>query len=375
MPPGSTAEEAAAQLRSSGQDRLADMVTGMDVVPGRGIQFDELRNVLLLALALYVAAALMAMIQGRLLNRIVNRAVQTLRAEVETKLHRLPLSYFDRQPRGEILSRATNDIDNIQQSVQQTLSQLLTSIFTVIGVVVMMVLISPLLASISLVTIPVVVLVTRQIAKRSKRKFIAQWAHTGRLNGQVEEAFSGHSLVKVFGRQREVQASFDAENEQLYRRRLRRPVHLRADPAGDDVHREPQLRRHRRRRRPARRDRDDDARRRAGVHPVLPAVHPAAHAGGLDDERAAVGCRLGRAGVRAARRRRGATGCGAAGDARRRPWPRRVRRRVVPLRRRPPVDRTPVARRRAGTNDRHRRADRCRQDHAGQPDHALLRPR
>jgi ATP-binding cassette, subfamily B, multidrug efflux pump len=157
------------------------------------------------------------MIQGRLLNRIVNRAVQTLRAEVEAKLHRLPLSYFDRQPRGEILSRATNDIDNIQQSMQQTLSQLLTSVFTVIGVVVMMVSISPLLASISLVTIPVVVLLTRQIAKRSKRKFIAQWAHTGRLNGQIEEAFSGHSLVKVFGRQREVQASFDAENEQLYR--------------------------------------------------------------------------------------------------------------------------------------------------------------
>jgi ATP-binding cassette subfamily B protein len=216
MPAGSTTEQAAEQLRGSGDERLADMVSGMDVVPGQGIQFDELRDVLLLALALYVAAALMAMIQGRLLNRIVNRAVRTLRDEVEAKLHRLPLSYFDRQPRGEILSRATNDIDNIQQSMQQTLSQLLTSVFTVIGVVVMMVSISPLLASISLVTIPVVMLVTRQIATRSKRKFIAQWAHTGRLNGQIEEAFSGHSLVKVFGRQREVQASFDAENEQLY---------------------------------------------------------------------------------------------------------------------------------------------------------------
>ena len=102
---------------------------------------------LLLALVLYVAAALMAMVQGRLLNRIVNRAVQTLRGEVEAKLHRLPLSYFDRQPRGEILSRATNDIDNIQQSMQQTLSQLLISTFTVIGVVAMMISISPLLAS------------------------------------------------------------------------------------------------------------------------------------------------------------------------------------------------------------------------------------
>jgi ATP-binding cassette subfamily B multidrug efflux pump len=216
LPTGATAEEATAELRASGEDRLADMVSGMDVVPGVGIQFDDLRNVLLVTLTLYVIAALLAMLQGRLLNRIVNRAVRQLRADVESKLHRLPLSYFDRQPRGEILSRATNDIDNIQQSVQQTLSQLLTSMFTVIGVVVMMVSISPLLALIALVTIPLVMLVTRHIAKRSKRKFIAQWSHTGRLNGQIEEAFSGHSLVKVFGRQREVQANFDAENEELF---------------------------------------------------------------------------------------------------------------------------------------------------------------
>jgi ATP-binding cassette, subfamily B, multidrug efflux pump len=143
--------------------------------------------------------------------------VRQLRADVESKLHRLPLSYFDRQSRGEILSRATNDIDNIQQSTQQTLGQLLTSTFTVIGVVAMMVSISPLLATIALATIPVVVLVTRQIARRSKSRFIAQWSHTGRLNGQIEEAFSGHALVKVFGRQREVQARFDAENDELYR--------------------------------------------------------------------------------------------------------------------------------------------------------------
>jgi ATP-binding cassette, subfamily B, multidrug efflux pump len=216
LPTDATAEEATAELRASGEDRLADMVSGMDVVPGVGIQFDDLRNILLVTLTLYVIAALLAMLQGRLLNRIVNRAVRQLRADVESKLHRLPLSYFDRQPRGEILSRATNDIDNIQQSMQQTLGQLLTSTFTVIGVVVMMVSISPLLALVALVTIPLVVLVTRQIAKRSKRKFIAQWSHTGRLNGQIEEAFSGHSLVKVFGRQREVQANFDAENEELF---------------------------------------------------------------------------------------------------------------------------------------------------------------
>ncbi len=216
MPAGESAAEAEARLRASGDDRLADVVGGMDVVPGRGIQFDELRNILLLALVLYIVAAILAMAQGRLLNRIVNRAVRRLRGDVEDKLHRLPLSYFDRLPRGEILSRATNDIDNIQQSMQQTLSQLLISTLTVIGVVAMMISISPLLASLALLTIPLVLLVTRQIAKRSKRKFIAQWAHTGRLNGQIEEAFSGHSLVKVFGRQSEVEESFDVENEQLY---------------------------------------------------------------------------------------------------------------------------------------------------------------
>ena len=147
------------------------------------------------------------MVQGRLLNRIVNRAVRQLRGDVEAKLHRLPLSYFDRQPRGEILSRATNDIDNIQQSMQQTLSQLLISTLTVIGVVVDDDLD---LAAAGLARPrddPARDGRHPQIAKRSKRKFIAQWAHTGRLNGQIEETFSGHSLVKVFGRQREVQAA------------------------------------------------------------------------------------------------------------------------------------------------------------------------
>jgi ATP-binding cassette subfamily B protein len=217
LPAGSTAQDAVDQLRADGQGSLADVVAGADVVPGQGIQFDDLRNVLLLALTLYVVASALAMVQGQLLNRIVNRVVRQLRSDVESKLHRLPLSYFDTQPRGEILSRATNDIDNIQQSTQQTLSQLLISVLTVIGVIVMMVLISPLLALIALVSIPLVVLATRQIARHSKRKFVAQWSHTGTLNGQIEETFSGHSLVKVFGRQREVQASFDAENEKLYR--------------------------------------------------------------------------------------------------------------------------------------------------------------
>jgi len=196
---------------------MADMVEGMGVVPGVGIDFTALRNTLALTLGLYVVSALCAMAQGRILNRIVNRVVQGLRADVEAKLHRLPLSYFDRQQRGEILSRATNDLDNLQQTMQQTLSQVLTGLLMVVGVLAMMFAISPLLALIALVTIPLVVLATRQIARRSRGRFMDQWAHTGRLNGQIEEAFSGHALVKVFGRQREVEAHFDEENDRLYR--------------------------------------------------------------------------------------------------------------------------------------------------------------
>ena len=140
-----------------------------------------------------------------------------LRAEVEEKLNRLPLPYFDRQPRGELLSRVTNDIDNISTSLQQTLSQLLTSLLTVVGVLAVMFWISPLLALVALVAVPLSVLVTQRIAKRSQKQFIAQWTHTGELNGQIEEAYTGHELVKVFGRQREVEAAFHAKNDELFR--------------------------------------------------------------------------------------------------------------------------------------------------------------
>ncbi len=188
----------------------------MSVVPGQGIDTTDLGRVLLLALGLYVFAFLFSWCQGLLLNTAVQRTVRTLRAEVEDKLHRLPLSYFDKQPRGELLSRVTNDIDNVAQSLQQTLSQLLTSLLTVVGVVAMMLVISPLLALVALVTIPVSMIVTTQIMKRSQKLFAAQWKHTGALNAQVEEAFTGHSLVKVFGRQPQVDAAFDEENDRLY---------------------------------------------------------------------------------------------------------------------------------------------------------------
>ncbi|RLK23583.1 ATP-binding cassette subfamily B protein [Micromonospora sp. M71_S20] len=217
LPAGTTADQAVAAARAAGNDNFADMLARMDVVPGVGIDFAALARVLLLALGLYLAASLLMWWQGWLLNGVVQRTVLRLRAEVEEKLNRLPLPYFDRQPRGELLSRVTNDIDNISTSLQQTLSQLLTSLLTVVGVLAMMFWISPLLALVALVAVPVSVVVTGAIAKRSQRQFIAQWAHTGELNGQIEEAFTGHELVKVFGRQREVEAAFTAKNDELFR--------------------------------------------------------------------------------------------------------------------------------------------------------------
>jgi ATP-binding cassette subfamily B protein len=205
LPEGISREQAVDAARAAGHDNIADMLAGMaGLVPGRGIDFTTLGHVLLLALGVYVCASLLAWLQGYLLNDVVQATVYRLRSDVEDKLNRLPLRYFDRQPRGELLSRVTNDIDNISQSLQQTMSQLLTSLLTVLGVLTMMVVISPLLAVVALVIVPVSMLVTTQIAKRSQRLFVDQWTHTGALNAHIEEAFTGHELVKVFGRSRTV---------------------------------------------------------------------------------------------------------------------------------------------------------------------------
>ncbi|HEX6346276.1 ABC transporter ATP-binding protein [Umezawaea sp.] len=184
--------------------------------PGAGIDFGALGTVLVWVMVLYLASSLFSWAQGGLLNGVVQRVVHTLREEVEAKLHRLPLRYFDGQPRGELLSRATNDIDNVASTVQQTLSQLLTSLLTVIGVVAMMFSISPLLALIALAVVPVSVFVTGAIGKRSQKLFMQQWKHTGVLNAHIEESFTGHQVVKVFGRQKESEAEFQRRNDDLY---------------------------------------------------------------------------------------------------------------------------------------------------------------
>jgi ATP-binding cassette subfamily B protein len=183
---------------------------------GQGIDFGRLHRVLLFAGGLYVTSSLLQWTQAYLLAGVVQRTMLRLRADVEDKLNRLPLSYVDSQPRGDLLSRVTNDIDNVAQSLQQTLSMLLTSTLTLVGVLVMMFVISWLLALVALVTIPLSLLTVRFITARSKKRFLAQWSHTGTLNAHVEEVFTGHALVKAFGRQADVEATFDAENEKLY---------------------------------------------------------------------------------------------------------------------------------------------------------------
>ena len=216
LPAGMTKAEAIDAARAAGQGQAADLLSAVDVVPGQGIDFRALGTVLLVVLAIYVGSALLGYLQGYLLNDVVQNTIFRMRSEVEDKINRLPLRYFDRQPRGELLSRVTNDIDNVSQSLQQTMSQMLNSLLTVIFVVGMMFYISPTLALIALVTIPLTMIVAGTVMKRSQKHFVAQWRRTGTLNSEIEEAFTGHNLVKVFGRQREVQASFEEENDALY---------------------------------------------------------------------------------------------------------------------------------------------------------------
>lgn len=216
LPAGLTKDQAVASLRAQGQDRLADMMSSMNINPGHGVDFGAVGQVLTLVLVLYVLAALFNWLQAYLLATVINRAVQRLRSEVEDKIHRLPLSYFDTNARGDVLSRVTNDVDNVAQSLQQTMSQLVISVLSVIGILIMMFWISPLLAVIALLTVPAAVIVTAQIAKRSKPHFVDQWKYTGLVNAQVEEAFTGHEVVTAFGRIREVGEEFDKRNDKLY---------------------------------------------------------------------------------------------------------------------------------------------------------------
>jgi ATP-binding cassette subfamily B multidrug efflux pump len=216
MPAGQTHAEAVAALHASGKHSMADLIDRMNVQPGHGIDFGALSDVLTVVMLLYVGAFLFTWLQGYILNHAVQRSVRRLRSDVEDKLMRVPLAYFDGQPHGEILSRVTNDIDNVAMALQQSLSQILNALLTVVGILIALVVISPLLAVIALVTVPLSVVVTAKIGKRAQKGFVAQWKHVGALNGQIEEAFTGHALVKVFGRRKQIEDRFRAKNDELY---------------------------------------------------------------------------------------------------------------------------------------------------------------
>jgi ATP-binding cassette subfamily B protein len=212
---GATQQQAIDAARAQGQDQLADMLSNMHL-NAAGIDFGALGGLLGVLVAVYVISSIFGWMQGWIMAGVTQRTVVKLRADVDRKLGRLPLRYFDSHPRGDLLSRVTNDIDNIGQSLQQSLTQLITSLLTIVGVLILMVTISPLLAVISLLAVPASLAVTILIVRRSQQQFVAQWASTGALNGHVEEMHTGHAIVKAFGRQREAIEVFDRENERLF---------------------------------------------------------------------------------------------------------------------------------------------------------------
>jgi ATP-binding cassette, subfamily B, multidrug efflux pump len=217
LPAGVSKQQAIAQLRSQGQNQLASLVSGMDVQPGNGVDFANLAHILGLAVFVYLTGSAFQWLQSYLMAGVAQRTVYRMRRDVETKLTRLPLRYFDSHPHGDILSRVTNDIDNLSTTLQQGLSQLLTSLLTVVGVLTIMFWISPLLAFISLLTVPLAVLITTVIARRAQSEFMTQWRSTGVLNGHVEEMYTGHALLQLFGQRSRAIAEFDRQNEELFR--------------------------------------------------------------------------------------------------------------------------------------------------------------
>ncbi|OEY24224.1 multidrug ABC transporter ATP-binding protein [Corynebacterium sp. BCW_4722] len=215
MPPGVTKEQAVEGLRAAGEDRFADMAAAMDLNPGSGIDFTRLGHLIGLVLGLYLVSSLFMWAQGAVLNRLTMRVVFGLRQDVERKLHRLPLAYFDTRQRGDVMSRTTNDMDNVQQALQQSLGSLFSAVLTLVGIIVMMFAISPQLALVALLAIPLTGVVIGLIGTRSQKQFRTQWKATGDVNGHVEESFSGHDVAVIFGRTEAMRAEFDRRNNEL----------------------------------------------------------------------------------------------------------------------------------------------------------------
>ena len=216
LPPGVTKDQVIAMLKARGQDQFAEMISNMDLVPGAGVYFGAIGKILLTLAVIYLLAALFQWLQQYIMAGVSQRTVYRLRRDVDQKLQRLPLKYYDSHPHGDILSRVTNDVDNIAHTLQQTITQMLSSIVTVIGVLIMMFKISTLLSWISLAVIPVSLVITLLIARQSQKQFIRQWNSTGAVNAHVEEMFTGHNLVKAFNREKDVLERFRQQNEKLY---------------------------------------------------------------------------------------------------------------------------------------------------------------
>ncbi|GGU31761.1 ABC transporter ATP-binding protein [Lentzea flava] len=217
LPAGATEEEILARLREQGEDTLANVISTVDVVPGQGVDFPALGQLLMVILGLYVIGSLSMLVQGRIVTNIVQHAVYRLREEIDAKLTRLPLAYFDRNPRGEVLSRVSNDVDNLQRTVQLSIGQMLTSLVSVVGVLAIMLVISVELAVLVLVCVPIALVLAAYISKRAMPKFAQQWQSTGALNAHVEEMYSGHALITAFGRQEQAVREFAEHNEIMYR--------------------------------------------------------------------------------------------------------------------------------------------------------------
>jgi ATP-binding cassette subfamily B protein len=186
-------------------------------IPVPGIDFQYIGNILLLLLGLYLISTLFGFLQQYIMAGVAQRTVYNLRKEVEDKISRLPLKYFDSRTHGEILSRVTNDVDNIATTLQQSLTQLITSLVTIVGIIIMMLTISPLLTLVVVLTLPLYIGITTLIAKYSQKYFAAQQKEIGILNGHVEEMYTGHKIVKVFGHEGDSIKEFEDINDRLYK--------------------------------------------------------------------------------------------------------------------------------------------------------------
>ena len=216
LPAGTTKEQAIAALEANGQGSMVDMVSSMDIHPGQGVDFGKVAMILGITACVFLCTVTLRWIQGWTLTRLVSNAVYRMRQQIEAKLGHLPLSYFDRVPRGEVMSRTTNDIDNIGQSLQQVLGEFIFALFSIIGTVIMMITISPLLLLISLIVIPFLLAAAYFIIRKSQPYYIRQWDATGKVNSQVEEMFSGHMVIRAYGQEDETIDEFDRRNRELY---------------------------------------------------------------------------------------------------------------------------------------------------------------